>query len=58
MPHFGIAHALALGVRARASGCARPPLTSPAAAQLAPWLAVEVPDLIAHGKIVYRESDA
>jgi ufm1-conjugating enzyme 1 len=36
VPHFGLAHALALG--------------------LAPWLAVEVPALIAAGKIAYRDA--
>jgi len=36
VPHFGLAHALALG--------------------LAPWLAVEIPDLIASGRLQYKES--
>ena len=35
MPHFGIAHAMALG--------------------MGPWLAVEIPALIAAGKIKYEE---
>jgi len=36
VPHFGLAHALALG--------------------LAPWLAVEIPDLIASGRLQYKET--
>ena len=36
MPHFGLAHALALG--------------------LAPWLAVEIPDLINTGRLVYKDT--
>eukprot|EP00732_Lithocolla_globosa_P005895 Lithocolla_globosa_v1_NODE_6431_length_1088_cov_153.830591.p1 type:complete len:163 gc:universal NODE_6431_length_1088_cov_153.830591:514-1002(+) len=35
VPHFGIAHALAMG--------------------LAPWLSVEIPDLVSAGKLVYKE---
>ena len=36
VPHFGLAHALALG--------------------LAPWLAVEIPDLINTGRLVYKDT--
>lgn len=35
VPHFGIAHAMALG--------------------MGPWLAVEIPSLIANGKIKHQE---
>lgn len=35
VPHFGVAHAMALG--------------------MGPWLAVEIPSLIAGGKIVHQE---
>lgn len=38
VPHFGIAHAMALG--------------------MGPWLAVEIPSLIANGKIKYEEPGA
>ncbi len=65
---FGIAHAMALGVRARrwlsavyraARQYQHPPMpTQPPCAQLAPWLAVEIPDMIAKGSVVHKEAAA
>lgn len=67
VPHFGIAHALALGVRARPPRIARGRgagasargwllrahalLPSALFPQLGPWLAAEVPDLVENGFI-------
>lgn len=60
VPRFGIAHALALGVRLRAvpipsvSFLSNVPCHSNWHLQLAPWLAAEVPDLVQRGVIVHK----
>ena len=53
VPHFGIAHALALGV-SFCSRCINLSHTM-AALQLGPWLAVEIPDLLSKGLIKHKD---
>lgn len=62
VPKFGLAHLMALGVRFHQWGewgesvpelHSRPPVLF--ALQLGPWLAVEIPDLIAKGLIEHKE---
>lgn len=56
-PHFGIAHAMALGVRSRralSSGAARGSshVWLCARVQMGPWLAVEIPAMVAAGRCI------
>lgn len=76
VPHFGIAHAMALGVSYHACTFSSPaPAPAPApplhralalwltgcfarivALQMGPWLAVEIPSLIANGRVKHQDA--
>lgn len=59
VPKFGIAHAMALGVRRGGRGGVDglPFSFINLSFQLAPWLAVEIPDLIEKGIVTYQEKE-
>jgi len=55
VPKFGIAHAMALGVSASILAILSSVFNNFYYSQLGPWLAVEIPDLIKRGVVVYKE---